>query len=78
MKELESRVNNLERAVDYIAGYARNYGSGLQLSQVLDILNPPNPKEFLECDTCRAKPGSPDLCKGCLHNRALIEKLTNK
>lgn len=25
--------------------------------------------EFMECDTCRAKPGSPRLCDGCLHNR---------
>lgn len=28
--------------------------------------------EFIECDTCRAKPGHPKLCKGCLHNRAAI------
>jgi hypothetical protein len=31
--------------------------------------------EFMECDTCRAKPGSPTLCKGCLHNRELINRL---
>ncbi len=24
---------------------------------------------FTECDTCRAKPGSPTLCSGCLANR---------
>lgn len=30
--------------------------------------------DFLECDTCRAKPGSPTLCAGCLHNRALISR----
>lgn len=35
----------------------------------------PKPK-FMECDTCRAKPGSPILCEGCLHNRRLIEELT--
>lgn len=29
--------------------------------------------EFMECDTCRAKSGSPYLCQGCLHNRAIIE-----
>ena len=28
--------------------------------------------EFMECDTCRAKAGSPQLCFGCLHNRHLI------
>lgn len=33
-------------------------------------------EEFMECDTCRAKPGSPYLCRGCLHNRTLINKLT--
>lgn len=30
---------------------------------------------FIECDTCRAKLGSPPLCAGCLHNRLLIEQL---
>jgi len=29
----------------------------------------------MECDTCRAKPGSPTLCLGCLHNRNVIEQL---
>ena len=29
---------------------------------------------FLECDTCRAKSGSPVLCSGCLHNRAVFEQ----
>lgn len=40
----------------------------------------PQPKlpEFMECDTCRAKPGSPALCRGCLHNRQVIEELSNK
>lgn len=31
--------------------------------------------DFIECDTCRAKPGMPILCNGCLHNRNLIEDL---
>jgi hypothetical protein len=30
---------------------------------------------FMECDTCRAKSGSPTLCRGCLWNRQLIELL---
>lgn len=31
--------------------------------------------EFVECDTCVQKPGSPPLCNGCLLNRATIERL---
>jgi len=34
--------------------------------------------KFVECDTCRAKPGSPVLCNSCLSNRALIEKLRDE
>lgn len=33
------------------------------------------PVGFMECDACRAKPGSPTLCPSCLHNRGLIEEL---
>ncbi len=29
----------------------------------------------MECATCAAKPGSPYLCKSCLHNRTLISEL---
>ena len=31
--------------------------------------------EFMECDTCRAKAGSPIICKGCLFNRDVIQRL---
>ncbi len=31
--------------------------------------------EFMECDACRAKPGTIVLCQGCLHNRAAISRL---
>lgn len=31
--------------------------------------------EFIECDTCAAKSGSPQLCKGCLNNRTAIGRL---
>lgn len=30
------------------------------------------PVVFRECDTCRAKPGSPQLCEGCRYNRKQI------
>ena len=33
--------------------------------------------EFVECDVCRTKLGSPILCSGCLSNRATIEFLKN-
>jgi hypothetical protein len=31
--------------------------------------------DFVACDTCRAKPGAPELCYGCLQNRQLIGNL---
>jgi len=31
--------------------------------------------EFIECDICRPKPGTPALCNACLRNReAIIER----
>ena len=32
-------------------------------------------KGFIECDTCKAKPGHPILCDGCLENRVTIEAM---
>ncbi len=37
------------------------------------FLAPAEPKRFVECDACRSKSGSPTLCRGCLHNREVIE-----
>jgi len=34
--------------------------------------------EFKECSTCAAKPGSPQLCDSCLHNRDLVNSLNLK
>jgi hypothetical protein len=31
--------------------------------------------DFVECDTCRAKTGTPQLCNGCLANRDTISNL---
>ena len=31
--------------------------------------------EFVECDSCAKKPGSPTLCGGCLHNRNVAAQL---
>lgn len=33
---------------------------------------------FIECDTCRVKPGSPALCSSCYNNRRVIDDLTSK
>lgn len=30
--------------------------------------------DFVECATCAAKPGSPDLCASCFHNRDVINR----
>ncbi len=32
---------------------------------------------FVECDSCRAKVGSLLLCRGCIHNRTVIARLTS-
>jgi len=32
----------------------------------------PSKTSFVECDTCKAKPGTPTLCNGCLTNRNTI------
>jgi hypothetical protein len=37
---------------------------------------PDESTEFMECDTCLAKPGTPLLCAGCLHNREAIAILS--
>lgn len=29
-----------------------------------------------ECESCAAKPGAPTLCAACLHNRAMIHRLS--
>ena len=31
--------------------------------------------DFIECDECRAKCGTPSLCDSCISNRGLIENL---
>jgi len=69
-------MEKLEQAILHIAQHLEKSNHYGLYKQVNEILNPPNPEKFLECDTCRVKLGSPTLCKGCLHNRALIGRLT--
>lgn len=33
---------------------------------------------FEECESCRARPGSPRLCDGCRHNRRVISALSRR
>lgn len=44
------------------------------LARALLALSAANP-EFAECADCAAKPGSPTLCRACLHNRTTINRL---
>ena len=32
-------------------------------------------EDFMECSVCIVQPGMPPLCKSCLHNRTLIDRL---
>lgn len=66
------RLDKIEQAIEWLASHSGNSNA---VPAIYEILNPPDPKRFLECDTCRAKPGSPTLCRGCLHNRSLINNL---
>lgn len=75
---MKEHIERLERAIVYMADNLVTFGSGKVDKQVHEILNPPSPNDFLECDTCRAKAGSPVLCRGCLHNRDLVERLKSK
>lgn len=34
--------------------------------------------DFMECKSCAEKPGSPILCKSCLHNRNVISGLCKR
>jgi len=34
--------------------------------------------EFMECEDCRSKSGTPTLCESCIHNRDIIEHLKDE
>lgn len=34
--------------------------------------------EYCECDACASKPGAPELCAACLHNRTTINDLKRR
>lgn len=35
-------------------------------------------EEFKECNMCAEKPGMPNLCESCLHNRRTVQKLKDE
>ena len=73
---MKKEIEQIKKAIQLIADNLFPDGLDTSMSKkVYEILNPPNPDEFLECDSCRSKAGSPELCKGCIHNRGLIERL---
>lgn len=39
------------------------------------FIDPDHGDDFMECGECNRKPGSPVMCRSCLHNRDLISKL---
>lgn len=72
-------LGNVQKAIMYLAdSFDTVNGKKDVRSKIYEIFYPADPNKFMECDTCRGKPGSPPLCKGCIHNRSLIEKLTSK
>lgn len=73
---MKEEIQKIKKAVEYISNTLLTYGGGSIAQAVQEILYPPDPDKFMECDSCRAKAGSPHLCKGCLHNRDLIQRKT--
>lgn len=35
-------------------------------------------RDFMECESCIKKLGSPILCGSCIHNRSLVSNLNNE
>lgn len=69
---METEIEKIKRAIEIIADRC------LLGNEVNLVLNRTAMTEFLECDTCSAKPGMVSLCKGCLHNRRLIDHLLGR
>lgn len=56
-------------------GYREELVRIAKLADAIDSFEVPG---FVECDSCRAKLGSPTLCSGCLHNRTQMQRLVDK
>jgi hypothetical protein len=53
-----------------VLGYSIGTVSSLGRRNTVNLIG-----DFVECDACAAKTGSPTLCNGCLHNRVAAAKL---
>ncbi len=79
LKRLCEKLSNwhFNNLVDYAENSESDPESRILLEELLSKEFPPRHKEikFMECATCRAKPGTPLLCESCLNNRDAISKL---
>lgn len=51
---------------------------GIRIEEAYRTIEPEYKIEFIECPTCRTKPGCPVLCDSCLQNRNAISYLKSK
>lgn len=73
MEAMDSRPAVLARALLAVSAHLRTAETKLTAYKtVVALIADP---EFAECADCAAKPGSPTLCRACLHNRATINQL---
>ena len=61
-----------------IERYTIKFGPAVSQKDLEKALNGPTFSDFVECDECRRKPGSPPLCDDCLGRRAELEKTIGK
>lgn len=69
-----------ERRGDYYYGKTREAAEQFLREHRDQQAEPLNLEDcaFVECDSCRAKPGTPFLCNGCLRNRFRMTKLVSE
>lgn len=60
-------------AWEKVAEYLRNSNIGIVYPKSEPVAHRQEGSGFWECDECASKPGSPTLCRGCLHNRRVID-----
>jgi hypothetical protein len=58
--------------------YTIKFGPAVSQKELEKALHTPTLRDFVECDDCRKKPGSPELCADCLRRRSELEKAINQ